>query len=166
MKSSSSAFWTVTRPWTRSSITVSPSRGAFRRMTNGLSSCASAASRHGLAMRNGRRSAWACSRCAASSSWRHVAAIGVAALEQLVRDLGVARPELRLVIFVAVPIEAEPAHPVEDRVDRLLGRAGLVGVLDAQQEFAAVVAGEQPVEQRRARAADVQEAGRARARSG
>ena len=77
----------------------------------------------------------------------HVAAVGCAALEQLVRDLGVARPELRLVIFVAVPIEAEPAHPVEDRVDRLLGRARLVGVLDPQQELAAVVAGEQPVEQ-------------------
>ena len=60
----------------------------------------------------------------------HVAAIGVAALEHLVRDLGVAGPELRLVIFVPVPIEPEPAHPVEDRVDRLLGRTRLVGVLD------------------------------------
>ena len=40
------------------------------------------------------------------------------------------------------------------------GRARAVGVLDAQQELAAVVAGEQPVEQRGARAADMQEAGR------
>ena len=69
------------------------------------------------------------------------------------------RPELRLIIFVPVPIEAEPAHAVEDRVDRFVRRARLVGVLDPQQELAAVVAGEQPVEQRRARAADMQEAG-------
>ena len=41
-----------------------------------------------------------------------------------------------------------------------VGRARLVGILDAQQELAAVVAREQPVEQRRARAADVQESGR------
>ena len=129
-------------------------------MTNGLSPCSSATSRHGLSMRNGRRSAWRLLALRGELLLGHVAAIGVAALEQLVRDLGVARPELRLVIFVPVPIEAEPAHPVEDRVDRLLGRARLVGVLDPQQELAAVVAGEQPVEQGGARAADVQEAGR------
>jgi hypothetical protein len=102
-------------------------------------------------MRNGRALAWRLALLgqfllASCSSDR------LPALEQLVRDLGVAGPELRLVIFVAVPIEAEPAHPVEDRVDRVLGRARLVGILDAQQELAAVVAGEQPVEQRRARA--------------
>jgi hypothetical protein len=39
------------------------------------------------------------------------------------------------------------------------GRALAVGVLDAQQELAAGVAGVEPVEQRRARAADMQEAG-------
>ena len=50
--------------------------------------------------------------------------------------------------------------PVEDRVDRRLGRARLVGILDPQQEFAAMMAGEQPVEQRGARAADMEEAGR------
>src|ERR671912_80142 len=48
----------------------------------------------------------------------HVAAVGMAALEELVRDLGVPRPELRLVIFVAVPIEAKPLHPIENGVDR------------------------------------------------
>ena len=111
-------------------------------------------------MRNGLRSACGLLALRGQLLLGHVAAIGGAALEQPVGDLGVARPELRLVIFVPVPIEAEPAHPVEDRVDRLLGRARLVGVLDPQQELAAVVAGEQPVEQRRARAADVQEAGR------
>ena len=35
----------------------------------GLVACSSVRSRHGLSMRNGRRSACAFSRCAASSSW-------------------------------------------------------------------------------------------------
>ena len=53
-------------------------------------------------------------------------------------------------------VEPEPAQPVEDRVDRRLRGALAVGVLDAQQVAAAMVAGEQPVEQRRPRAADVE----------
>ena len=61
---------------------------------------------------------------------------------------------------LAVPVEPEPVEAVEDRVDRGLGRALAVGVLDAQQERAAEALGVEPVEQRRARAADVQEAGR------
>src|SRR3546814_17677285 len=40
--------------------------------------------------------------------------------------------------------------------------AGAVGILDAQQELAAVVAREQPVEQRGARAADMEETRRRR----
>ena len=54
-----------------SSITVSPSRGAFRRTTKGASGSGwpGAQSRQGLSIRNGRRSAFAASRCAASSSW-------------------------------------------------------------------------------------------------
>ena len=91
---------------------------------------------------------------------RHVAAIGVPALEHLVGDLGMARPELRLIIFVAVPIEPEPAQAVEDHVDRLVGRPRLVGILDPEQRFAAVVPREQPGEQARPRIADVQQAGR------
>ena len=74
--------------------------------------------------------------------------------------------ELRLVIFVPVPIEAEPAHAVEDRLDRRLGGAGAVGVLDAEQELATVMAGEEPVEQGGARAADMEEAGRRRREAG
>jgi len=86
----------------------------------------------------------------------------VPAVEHLVGNLGMASPELRLVIFVPVPIEAEPAHPVEDGVDRLLGGTRLVGVFDPKQELAAVMAGEQPVEQRGSSAADVKESGRRR----
>ena len=58
-----------------------------------------------------------------------------------------------------VPVEAEPAHALQNAVDHLCGRALEVGVLNAQDERAAVMAGEQPVEQRGAGAADVQIAG-------
>ena len=61
-----------------------------------------------------------------------------------------------------VPIEAEPAQAVEDDVHGLLRIARGVGVLDAEDERAAGVAGVKPVEQRGARAADVQVAGRRR----
>src|SRR6476469_3279529 len=67
---------------------------------------------------------------------------------------------LELVGDLAIPIEAEPRQAVEDRLDRRLGRAGAVGVLDAQQVLAAMVLGEQPVEERGAGAADMEVAGR------
>src|SRR3546814_1152250 len=76
--------------------------------------------------------------------------------------LGMAPGARELVDRVAIPVEPEPAQPVEDRVDRGLGGAGAVGILDAQQELAAVVAREQPVEQRGARAADMEETRRRR----
>ena len=84
----------------------------------------------------------------------------MAARQQLLRDLGMAGREMGLEIGLAVPVEAEPAHAVEDRVDRRLGGAGLVGILDPQQEAAAMVAGVEPVEQGGAGAADMEEAGR------
>ena len=58
-----------------------------------------------------------------------------------------------------IPIEAEPAEAVEDDIDGFLGIARGVGVFNAQHEGAAGVAGVKPVEQSRARAADVEEAG-------
>ena len=61
-----------------------------------------------------------------------------------------------------VPVEPEPSQPVENAFDHFGRRALDVGVFDAQHEHAAVPAGEQPVEQRRARAADVEVAGRRR----
>src|SRR5258706_2661134 len=91
----------------------------------------------------------------------HVVAIGVARSDELLGDFLVAREALHLEEGPLVPVEAEPLHALEDRVDRLLGRALEVGVLDAQDEFSAVPARIGPAEQRRARAADVQEAGRA-----
>jgi len=59
-----------------------------------------------------------------------------------------------------VPVEPEPAQAVEDDVHGLLRIARGVGILDAEDERAAGVAGIKPVEQRGARATDVQVAGR------
>src|SRR5277367_389273 len=67
---------------------------------------------------------------------------------------------LKLTDRLAVPIETEPFEPVENCVHRGLGRTFAIGVLDAQQELAAEALGVEPVEQSRARAADVEEAGR------
>ena len=73
---------------------------------------------------------------------------------------------LKLADRLAVPIETEPFEPVDDRVNRSLRRTLAIGVLDAQQELAAEMLGVKPVEQSRARAADVQEAGRRRRETG
>ena len=79
--------------------------------------------------------------------------------KQLLGDLAMARGARELEDRLAVPIEAEPGQPVEDGVDGVGGRTLPVGVLDAQQELAAGVPGIEPVEQSRARAADMQIAG-------
>ena len=70
-----------------------------------------------------------------------------------------ARGARELIDGVAVPIEPEPGEPVEDRGDRGVGGTFAVGVLDAQQHLPAGVAGIEPVEQRRAAAADMQKSG-------
>jgi hypothetical protein len=73
---------------------------------------------------------------------------------------------LALVKGPLVVIEAEPLHAVENRRQRLGRRALAVRVLDAQYERAAVPARVEPAEERRAHAADVQHAGRARREAG
>ena len=91
---------------------------------------------------------------------RGVAAIGLAAGEQLLGDLAVAGGAAELVDDVAVPIELEPIQAIEDRRNRRLGRALAVGVLDPQQHLAAGLFGIEPVEQRGTGTPDVEEAGR------
>ena len=95
-----------------------------------------------------------------------VAAIGAALRQQRFGDLGMARGARGLVDDLAVPIEAEPLQPVDDGVDRRLRGALAVGVFDAQHHPAAVLLGVEPVEQRRARAADMQKAGGRRSEAG
>ena len=59
----------------------------------------------------------------------------------------------------SIPSQRERAL---DLLDRLRDLAARVGVLDPEQALAAAPAGEEPVEEERAHAADVEEAGRAR----
>jgi hypothetical protein len=101
---------------------------------------------------------------------RGVIAIGEAASQEFVDGLLIARPPLRLIVGrvrtadvrAFVPIDAQPAEAVQDRGERFVDVSLRVGVVDPQNELAAVPAGEQPVEERRAHAADVQIAGGAR----
>ena len=82
--------------------------------------------------------------------------IGVARSEQAFRYLAVPRGAGELVDDVPIPIEPEPAEPVENRIDGTLGRALPVGILDAQQHPAAEMTGIEPIEERRARSPDMQ----------
>ena len=61
-----------------------------------------------------------------------------------------------------IPVEPQPAQTLHDARDHLPRRSLGVGVFDAQDEGAAMAAGVEPVEQRRAGAADVEIAGRRR----
>ena len=61
---------------------------------------------------------------------------------------------------ILVPVQPQPLEAFEDRARALVGAARLVGVLDAQQELAAMLPSKEPVEERGARAAHVQVAGR------
>ena len=63
---------------------------------------------------------------------------------------------VRLIQVQALRIEAEPAQIAQDRGFRLARRSLGIGVFDAQDEGAGGAAGEQPVEQRGPRVANVQ----------
>jgi hypothetical protein len=91
-----------------------------------------------------------------------VAFVGAAQREQRLGGLAVPRGAGELVDGVAIPIETEPLHAGENGVDRFLRGALPVRVLDPQQHLAAVMARKQPVEERGARTADVEKAGRRR----
>ena len=94
-----------------------------------------------------------------------VVALGLGAVDPAARRAAAAGPpgggrSARPARRPRVPVQAEPPQRVEDDLD-VLGRVALgVGVLDAQQHLAAGVAGLEPVEQRGARATDVERAGR------
>ena len=104
---------------------------------------------------------------------RAVALVRKSARQQLMRDGSVALEALRLKIGrvrsadagTFVPFEPEPAHRLENAGHHLVGRSLRIGIFDAKNEGAAVPPREQPVEERRARAADVQIAGRRRRES-
>ncbi len=107
---------------------------------------------------------------------RAEAAVGVSALEQSRGVLPVEVGPLALPVGTEraahvrplVPVEAEPAQDIDDPLLGSFDVAVAVGVLDAEQEGAVpplapgLPVREQPVEERGAGAADVQEPGRAR----
>ncbi len=98
-----------------------------------------------------------------------IVAIDVAGGDQSLGRPPVVLGSLRLVIGAVrpadlrpfVPVDADPAEAVEDSPDGVLDVPLLVGVVDPEDELAAVMAGQQPVEQGRPHPADVQETGRA-----
>ena len=88
--------------------------------------------------------------------------VGLALVDQAPRDLGAVLQPVELEGDVAVPVEPEPAQGILDLLSRLLHLAVRVRVLDPEPELPALVAREQPVEERSPDVPDVQEAGRAR----
>ena len=54
-----------------------------------------------------------------------------------------------------IPIQAKPAEPFQNRAKCLLKIALLIGVVDAENELAAMFPSEQPVEERRAHSANM-----------
>ena len=82
-----------------------------------------------------------------------------AELDQLVRALAIAVEPIALINRAFVPLHAEPLQRADDLLRVMLPRALDVGVFDAQQHRAAVPPRVQQVEDRRARAADVQVSG-------
>jgi hypothetical protein len=91
-----------------------------------------------------------------SAAWRgREIAVGQALLKDRFGHLAVQRQALGLLVLF-IPAQIQPAQSVEDGVERDLGIAPHVGVVDAQDHDAAVVPGVQPVKDEGARAPDVQ----------
>ena len=85
-------------------------------------------------------------------------ALGGLAVEVQALGLGV-RTEVSADLGALIPIESEPAYGAQDDLGVLGSRAGGVGVVDAQDERAAVGTGKGPVVDCRAGTADMQLAG-------
>ncbi len=83
-------------------------------------------------------------------------------LEKTLRLLAAVLHAVELKGELAVPVHAEPAQRLLDLIRRVFHLAARVRVLDPQAELAALVAREEPVEERRVDVPDVEVAGRAR----
>ena len=59
-----------------------------------------------------------------------------------------------------VPIEPNPLHSLENGLDGFIGRAALVRVFDTEDKHALLLAGKEPIEQRRADPSNMEKAGR------
>src|SRR4029077_9399539 len=181
MKSSRSAHWKTTRPFTRSSITISPSSGVRKRSAQALRPGGGPSrARHVRAYPGPRappdaRAGRALRRPPAGRErglparlellGRTPAAIDGATLDERVGARTIERRPFALEEWTFVPSEIEPAERLDDRAGGLGGRALAVRVLDAQDEPATVPARVQEAEERRPRAAEMQRAGGARCES-
>src|SRR4029079_17233763 len=87
--------------------------------------------------------------------------VGLAVGDEPVGDAPAVVHPVELERVRPVPVEAEPAEGRLDLVDRLRDLPRGVGVLDPEPELPALVARVEPVEERRADVADVEEPGRA-----
>src|SRR5712671_2081541 len=92
---------------------------------------------------------------------RTITLVRQARIEKLPAPLPVILGALRLEVRALIVVQAEPFQTVEDSIERLFSVARGVGVFDAQYERAAGMARVEPVEQRGAHTANVEEPGRA-----
>src|SRR5580765_106074 len=93
---------------------------------------------------------------------RALVLVSLALLDEPACDLGAVVEAVELKRDIAVPVEPEPAQRLLDLLRRLFDLATRIRVLDAKTELAALVTGEEPVEERGPDVPDVQEAGWAR----
>ena len=166
-------------PRTRSRTVIDPSRGIRKRITCFSPAATRRADSAGSRRRQvpsyivGSRCACASLRIASSRSGGAEAGVGVAALDEPPRVLAVDLGALRLAVGAVgaadvgplVPLQPEPAQA---RHQLLLGagdEALAVGVLDAQDELPARLAGDQVVVERGAPAPEVRVPRRARGKA-
>ena len=95
-----------------------------------------------------------------------VAIVGAAVREHFVDDFLISSKAVHLIDRTFVIIEIEPLHAVENDLHRFLCGTYLIGILNAQQEFAAEMAGDCPAVDRRSGGSKVHHAGRARRNAG
>ena len=95
-----------------------------------------------------------------------VAPVGAPLLQEFFTVLPVYIKTLTLKVGPLVVVESQPLHPVEDRLHRLLGGAGNIGILDPQNELTVVMSREEPVEERRPYPADMEVTGGTRGKAG
>ena len=82
--------------------------------------------------------------------------VGVAGFQQCKRHFSVTGSALGLENRLIVVIKAKPVEPFDDFFDCVLRRPFCVGIFNSQQSLTAMMAGEQPVEQRCPRAAKME----------
>ena len=85
--------------------------------------------------------------------------IGRPVLQKFVHMLGVNQEPLGLEYRPLVPPEPKKLKSFFDIIGGALDLAGAVRILDAQNEFAAVLAGEKKIKKRGAQSADMQKSG-------